>query len=493
MEAARPHHKGWLLATLLGGIFLGNVDLAVVNIATPSIHANLHASGAELELIVSGYALTYAVLLITSARLGDLHGYRRMFLLGLGMFTLISLACGLAPNALVLVFARLIQGVGAALMVSQVLTGIQRTFEGDARARALGVYTLVLSGSAVIGQILGGVLVSANLFGSAWRPIFLINVPIGVLLLVMAARFLPAEQGQRSQRLDLGGVVVLSIALLLLVVPLVLGRDEGWSAWIWVCLGASIPVFAVFVALERQLTARGGSPVINLQLLTRPPIAWGLVTQMAIQSTYYAILFILALYLQQGLGQSPTSSGLALVPWVAAFGIGGPVVGRLSARSRRLAAPVGALLFALSYLSIGISLLAGITNGILLVILLGVGGLCFGIEFTSMVGHLTNAARNRDASDMSGLLNTAFRFANVLGVATFGTAYLSLAPTPGRQVAIHGFTIITLALAATTLLAAATAFLSIHSTAATAAVSDHQEPVKQHAQPLAAEEAEPSS
>lgn len=485
MGAIRQHHKGWLLAALLGGIFLGNVDLAVVNIATPSIHENLHASGAELELIVSGYALAYAVLLITSARLGDLHGYRRMFLLGLFVFTLASLACGLAPNALVLVFARIIQGVGAALMVSQVLTGIQRTFEGDARARALGVYTIVLAGSAVIGQILGGVLVSANLFGTAWRPIFLINVPIGALLLVMAAYFLPADRGQQAQRLDLGGVAALSVALLLLVVPLVLGRDEGWPVWIWVCLATSIPAFAVFVAVERRLTARGGSPVISLHLFIRPPISWGLVTQAATQSTYYAILFVLALYLQQGLGQSPTSSGLTLVPWVAAFGIGGPVIGRLSARGRRLAAPVGACIFALSYLSIGISLLAGSTDGALLVTLLGIGGLSFGIEFTAMVQHLTSAISSRDAADMSGLLNTTFRLANVLGVATFGTAYLSLAPNSGRQAAIHAFTIITLALAATTLLAAVTASLSIHRPTATTDVPGHRNP-------LAADDVEPS-
>jgi MFS family permease len=480
MLATRQHYKEWLLAALLGGIFLANVDVAVVNIATPSIQTHLHASGAELELIVSGYALAYGVLLITSARLGDLRGYGQMFLLGLAIFTLASLACGLAPSAVFLVLARIIQGVGAALMVSQALTGIQLNFEGDARVRALGVYTIMLSVSAVVGQILGGVLVSANLFGTAWRPIFLINVPIGILLLVMAGRFLPVDQGQRSQQLDLAGVVTLLIALLLLVVPLVLGRDEGWSTWIWVCLVASIPAFAVFVALERRLAARGGYPVLNLHLLTRPNISWGFVTVAAANSTYFAILFVLALYLQQGLGQSPTSSGLTLVPWVAAFGIAGLIVGRLPARARLLAAPVGAFILAMSYIGIGISLLAGITTGALLVTLLGIGGLCFGIEFTAMVAHLTNSVSSHEAADMSGLLNTIFRIANVIGVVAFGTAYLSLAPHPDQQTAIRAFTIIMLALAATALLTAITAYLSIRrpGSAPAAAVPDRPEEAK---------------
>jgi MFS family permease len=493
MVAMQQHYKGWLLTTLLGGIFLGNVDVAVVNIATPSIHTHLHASGAELELIVSGYALAYAVLLITSARLGDMRGYRRVFLLGLGVFTLASLACGLAPNAIILVLARILQGIGAALMVSQVLTGIQLNFEGEARARALGVYTIVLSGSAVIGQILGGVLVSANLFGTAWRPIFLINVPIGALLMVMARRFLPADQGQRSQRLDLGGVAALSIALLLLVVPLVLGQDEGWPAWIWGCLVASIPAFVLFVAMERRLTAHGGYPVINLRLLTRPPISLGLVTLGAANATYFAILFILALYLQQGLGQSPTDSGLALVPWVTAFGVAGLLVGRLSPHGRRLAGPLGALLLAISYVGIAISLLAGTTDGALLVTLLGAGGLGLGIEFTAMVGHLTNLASSDDAADMSGLLNTTFRIAGVMGVAVFGTIYLGLAPSPGSRAAIHAFIIVMLVFAVTTFLAVATAYLSIRRRATSDNAFDHVDVANRDGEPVDADEARKSS
>jgi MFS family permease len=491
MRTTQHRHTGWLLAALLGAIFLGNVDVAVVNIATPSIHAHLQASGAALEFIVSGYTLAYGVLLITGARLGTIYGYRRVFLLGLCVFTLTSLACGLAPNAVILVFARILQGVGAALMISQVLTGIQLNFEGNARARAIGMFTLVLSGSAVLGQVLGGVLVSANLFGTAWRPIFLINVPIGIILLIMAASFLPPDQRHQGQQLDLGGVAALSIALVLLVVPLVLGQEAGWPVWVWICLLASLPAFAIFVVLERRLSARGGTAVLNLQLLTRPRISWGLVCLALANGTYFAMLFVLALYLQQGLGETPTYSGLVLVPWVAAFGLAGPIVGRLPAPGRRLAAPIGAFLLAASYAAIGISLVAGVSTGPLLVTLLGVGGLSLGLQFTALVAHVTNAVESRDAADMSGLLNTVFRLATVLGVAAFGTLYLGFAPTPGRGVALHAFTVVTFAFAATSLLATVAASLSIHRP--TGDGPEHADVVKHHTQPLAAAEAESSA
>src|SRR6185437_7511490 len=154
----------WVLPVLLMGLFITNVDIAVVNVAAPSIHESLHASGSELQFVVSGYVLSYAMLLITGARLGDMYGYRRLFIFGLGIFTLASLACGLAPSAIVLILARIVQGVGAALMAPQVLTGIQQSFNGQAKVRAIGFYAVALSIGAVVGQVLGGVLISANLF-----------------------------------------------------------------------------------------------------------------------------------------------------------------------------------------------------------------------------------------------------------------------------------------------------------------------------------------
>ncbi|MBC3840876.1 MFS transporter [Streptacidiphilus sp. 4-A2] len=444
-------------------MFLGNVDIAIVNIATPSIHEHLHASGAELELIVSGYTLTYAVLLITSARLGEMRGYRRMFLIGLALFTCASLACGLAPSSVVLVAARVVQGAGAALLSSQVLTGIQLNFKEEARTWALGLYTAVLSGSAVVGQVLGGVLVSANLFGTGWRPVFLINIPIGIALFAVAWYFLPADGRRSTQRVDLAGVVSLSGALLLLVLPMVLGRDAGWPLWTWVCFAASLPMLGLFVAIERRVGRTGGQPLITLSLLRRPPVVWALVSQAATRATYFALLFVLALYLQQGLGKSAFYSGVVLVAWVAAFGVTGPLLRRMPERGKRLAAPVGTLLLALAFAGIGLGLRAGSTSGALLVLLLGIGGLGYGAAFSGMLSHLTGSVEDRYAPDMSGLFNTTLQVGGVFGVAVFGTVYLNLAPNGGHDAAVHGFMVTTFTLAAVGLVAAVLARLALAS------------------------------
>ncbi len=407
-------------------MFLGNVDIAVVNVAIPSIHVHLHATGGELELIVSGYTLAYAMLLITGARLGEIRGRRWTYLVGLAVFTGSSLACGLAPNGLVLVGARIVQGVGAALMVSQVLTAIQVHFEGAARRRALGAYTGVLGVSSVIGQALGGLVVSADFLGSGWRPIFLINVPIGIALIVISLIFLPAGKSAQRRELDLAGVGLLSAGLLMLVTPLVLGQDQGWPLWTWLCLAGSVPVFALFVRVERRVVERDGYPLINVLLLTRRRVALALVSQGATRAGYFAILFVLALYLQQGLGKSPTYSGLVPVSWVAAFALVGPALGRMGPRARRLAAPVGGLLMACSFVGVAAGTSLGLRSGGWLVLLLAVGGLGYGAAFSGTLAHLTEAVEPQYASDVSGLFNTTLQVGGTMGVAVFGTVYLNL-------------------------------------------------------------------
>jgi MFS family permease len=442
-----------LLATLLMGLFITNVDVAVVNVATPSIHERLNASGSALQFVVSGYVLSYAMLLITGARLGDIYGYRRLFLAGLSLFTLASLGCGLAPDAGALIAARVIQGTGAALMVPQVLIGIQLNFTGDARARALGFYSVALSIGAVAGQVAGGILVSADLFGLGWRPIFLINLPIGVALYVAALKYLPADPGGRPRRLDLWGVATLSGAVLLALPPLMLGPTQGWPLWIWLCLAASLAPLAAFVIVERRIAARGETPLISLDLIRQPAIAWALAALSAASMTYFALLFTLALYLQQGLGHSALYSGCALISWVAAFGIGGPTMRHLPARLAPLFGPFGYLVLAAAYLAISACLFTGYASAVLLFILLGFGGFGLGIGFTANIRHLTSAVTARYAPDMSGIITTNSQIAGVMGVATFGTAYLGLAAQPGPVVATHAFAIVVAACAIAALLA----------------------------------------
>jgi len=250
-------HSNRLLVVLLIAPFMAQADATIANVAAPSIHADLHTTGAELELVIGAYLIAFAVLLITGARLGQIHGYRRVFLLGVGAFTSASLLCGLAPGPIALIAARGLQGAGAALMFPQALTGIQLTFEGAGRVRAIGLYAIALSIGAVAGQVLGGVLVSADVLGSQWRSIFFVNVPVGLAVIAAGARHLPRESAveRGARRVDVAGVATLSAAVLLVVVPLVLGRAEGWPAWTWLSLAASVPAFAGFVAAQRRVRA----------------------------------------------------------------------------------------------------------------------------------------------------------------------------------------------------------------------------------------------
>src|SRR5215469_2003676 len=193
--AERKAGSPWLmLVVLLSGQFMALLDVTIVNVAMPTIGRSLHASGAELQLVVAGYTVSYAMLLITGARMGDLYGRRRMFMAGVAVFTLASLTCGIAPSVGVLIAARFVQGAGAAAMMPQIMSVIQVRFQGAARARALSAYTAVLSSGAVAGQVIGGVLVTANLFGQAWRPVFLVNVPIGLALLALVPRVVPRDE-----------------------------------------------------------------------------------------------------------------------------------------------------------------------------------------------------------------------------------------------------------------------------------------------------------
>ena len=442
-----------LLAVLLVAPLMAQADATIANVAAPSIPADLHTTGAELELVIGGYLIAFAVLLITGARLGQLHGYRRVFLLGVGLFTGASLLCGLAPGPVALIAARVLQGAGAALMFPQALSGIQLTFEGAERARAIGLYAIALSIGAVAGQVLGGVLVSADVLGSRWRSIFFVNVPVGLAVTAAGARHLPREEAveRGTRRVDVAGVATLSAAVLLVVVPLVLGRAEGWPAWTWSSLAASVPAFAGFVAAERRVRARGGAPLVNLDAIAPPAVSSGMLAVAAATSTYYGLLFTLALYLQQGLGRSALVSGLTLVSWVAAFGAAGQIVRRLPPRFGPLAAPAGCLLLAGAYLALSASLFAGRHAEALLVALLGAGGVGLGTQFSALIVHLTNAVSESYAHDISGVTTSTTTIAGAIAIAAFGTAYLSLASAGS---ATHAFAIVTAGFAAIAGLAA---------------------------------------
>ncbi|MBG0830360.1 MFS transporter [Planomonospora sp. ID67723] len=422
----------WLLPVLLAGQFMAILDVSIVNVASPVIRSDLGASGSELQMIVSGYTVAYAMLLVTGARLGGRYGGRRLFLSGLAAFTVASLACGLAVSAGQLVAFRLLQGAGAALMVPQVLSMIQTSFEGAARARALSLYAAVISGAAISGQVLGGVLVSADLFGSAWRPVFLVNVPIGLGLLAAGARLLPAGGRGVHRPLDLPGLVVLSLAVSLLVVPLVLGHEQDWPLWGWAAMAASAAMAGLFVLVERRASA----PLVPARVLRAPGVLPSALAVFATMATYGGFLFAVALHLQGRLGDSPIEAGLTFLPMGVVFAVVSLNWQRVPERLRPRMIVAAFGVAGLGYLGLSPALGGGGHGQPLLAVVLAVTGAALAWTFSPVLAVALARVTPSDASDASGLFVMVTQLGQVVGVATFGTLYLSQGSITGTAAAL---------------------------------------------------------
>jgi MFS family permease len=413
-----------MLAILLTGQFMAILDVSIANVAAPTIRRDLHTGGAGLQLVVAGYTVAYAMLLITGARLGDRLGHRRVFLTGLAGFTAASLACGLSGSAGLLIGFRLVQGAGAALMIPQVFSLIQRQYQGRARARALSRWAAVIASGAIVGQVLGGVLVTADLWGTGWRPVFLINVPIGVVLLLAGARVLPADNGEPGRGLDLPGLVTLSLSVLLFVVPLVFGHEEHWPLWGWFSLAASVVMLALFVAVER----RAAAPLMPGRVLRAPGLVAGAGAIFGALAAYGGFLFTLALHLQSGLGFSPQRAGATFVPAAVSFAVASLNWRRIPAGWHRRMIPVALLVGAASLALMAASLPGGRLGGWFYASQVGFG-LGFGAALSPLLTLALTHVPPADAADASGLLTTVTQLAQVVGVATFGSLYLSLVAT----------------------------------------------------------------
>jgi MFS family permease len=456
------------LAIVLTGQIMAIIDVNIVNVAVPAMHATLGASGAGLQLIVAGYTIAYAVLLVTGARLGDILGHRRVFLAGVALFTLASLGCGLAPTTGVLVALRFVQGVGAATMIPQVLSLIQRTYTAPGpRARAMSLYATVISGGAVLGQVLGGLLVSANLFGSSWRPVFLVNVPVGLAVLAFG-RLLPAGRFDGIRTLDLPGLAVLTPAVFALVLPLVLGQPLGWPLWGWILLAASVVLFVLLGRVEHRVAARGGQPILPRSLLGLPGMIAGLGGLFAAMAVFGGWLFGLALELQDGLGESPLRAGLTFVPCGVAFALVSLNWRRLPARYYGRLPMIGFVVNGAGLVWSGLLLHSGGAGGIWLYVALAVSGGGMAGAFGALMGRVLSRVPVAIAADASGVIVTVNQLGIVVGIATFGSLYLSLAGqlpaiVSARQLSAftlssgHAYLAVSVALAALTIAGAALA------------------------------------
>ena len=448
---ARDRARWVMLIVLLCGQFMALLDVTIVNVAMPTIGRSLHASGAELQLVIAGYTVSYAMLLITGARLGDLIGRRRMFLLGVCGFSLASLTCGLAPDVGVLIAARFAGGAAAAAMMPQIMTVIQLRFSGAERARALSAYTAVLSSGFVAGQVIGGLLVTADVFGASWRPVFLVNVPIGLAVLLVLPRVMPADAPGRSRRLDLPGLLVAVPSVCLVVLPLMLGHQERWPAWSLACIGCGLALVPVFYFTERRVAARGGHPLLSVAVFRAPGLVPGLAAMTLLMVTYGGFLFTFAIHLQGGLGDSALRAGLTFAPCAAAFGLCGYFWRRLPASWHPFLTVCGAAAGAVGYLSVAL-LRGGGSGGVALQVALV--ALCAGmaVAFSPLVTQALVRVPAREAADASGVLTTAIQLSQAVGVAVFGSVFLTLDARPGGAAVVSGHAVfVTLAWVAATL------------------------------------------
>jgi EmrB/QacA subfamily drug resistance transporter len=415
---------------LLAGAFLPIMDFFITNVALPSIDASLHASASSLQLVIAGYGVAYAALLVLGGRLGDRYGRHRLFLGALVAFVLASLACGLAPNVGVLIAARIVQGGAAALLVPQVLATFHHTLEGERKARALALYGATSGIAAVVGQLVGGLLVSADIAGTAWRPIFLVNVPIGLVVLLIAARIVPATKSPHPVGVDLPGTVLFAATLVALLVPLTEGHALGWPWWAWLLLALAVVLGAVTFVVERRAEQRGEVPLLPPSLLRLPSMSRGLVLVLAYSIGFGAFMFVFALTVQDGLHEDALHGGLAVLPMALLFFAGSVLAPRLITRFGRAALAAGAVV-QLAGLAWLVAVLitdwphVGLWSMAAPLALAGAGqSMLFAGLFRSVLAdvpaHLGGIG--------GGILITLQQGGLALGVATLGTLYIGLAP-----------------------------------------------------------------
>ena len=409
------------LWVMLCGTFMVTLDFFIVMVALPSIQRDLGASDSALQWVVGGYGVAMAAGLITGGRLGDLFGRRRVFLVGLVMFLLASAACGLAPSIGVLVAARVLQGLAGAVLQPQVLAMLGATYTGAARARAFGAYAVSMGLAGVGGQLIGGLLIESNLWGSGWRACFLINLPLGLLALLLRARLPAAPAEKRSGGFDLMGVALAAVALVLLVGPLVEGRQHGWPLWSLLGLAGAMPALALLVWHINALAKRGGQPLLPPLLFAIPSYVSGLIATLMFFSGVGSFYFVLALHLQQALGWGALASGAMFSVLAGGFFFTSMQAQALARATRGRALVVGGVLLAVAHLLQAGLALQGWATAMLPVLLLQGAGL--GMVMAPLASAALADVPALHAGVASGVLATMQQVGNSLGVALIGILY----------------------------------------------------------------------
>lgn len=419
----------WLvLAIVTSAAFLDTLDVNIVTVVLPVIQADLHTDFATAQWTLAGYALAFALFLITGGRLGDIAGRKRVFMSGVAGFTAASVVCGLAPTAEVLVAGRLVQGFTAALMVPQVMSVIMTLFRPKEWPVAFAVLGGALSLGSVGGPLLGGLLNELDLLGLGWRAIFLVNLPVGLITLALAGRFLPETRAEVRPRLDLTGVALLTAATFAVMYPLVQGREQGWPAWMFVSMAVAVPLMVLFAVHQRRRDARDGSALVPPVLFSKRTFSVGLAVTLLAFTGIGSLALLITYHLQYGLGWSALQTALATAAWpvgiAATFQIAwrhGTGRGRLFVGAGTALMGVGTMLMILLVRVAGADLSWAQVAGVELIIGFGMG-LCSPVLAAVVLGDVPQEA----AGAGSGVVNAVTQFGGAVGVAVVGTLFFGL-------------------------------------------------------------------
>jgi EmrB/QacA subfamily drug resistance transporter len=425
-DGADPRRWRALTICLIAG-FMALLDISIVNVALPVIRDALDATPSDLAWVLSGYALAFGLVLVPSGRLGDARGRRRMFMAGLALFTAASTAAGLAPTAFLLVVARLVQGVGAGVMVPQVAGLIQQLFRGRERGLAFGRYGSVVSISTAVGPALGGLIIVLAGSGEAWRWVFFVNLPVGIVTLVLTPRMVPVDRraGGRES-LDPVGVGLLALGLLLVLFPVVESERAGANPALWLMIPAGIAVLAGFLFWERAHRLRGKEPVVDMTLWRRRSYAIGVSLGLLYFAGFTSIFFVLTLYLQAGLGYSALLAGLTTTPFAAGGAIASSYGGRIVHHYGR-AVVVAGLVFTIVGLVAADLVVDHVHTriGLALAVPLLLTGIGSGLVITPNLTITLSEVPVRGGGSASGVLQTAHRIGSAVGIASVTAVFFA--------------------------------------------------------------------
>ncbi|WP_137726093.1 MFS transporter [Prescottella subtropica] len=433
-KTTEPYRWRWLiLAVMLVAEIMDLLDATIVNVAGPDLERSLGASSVGLQWVIGGYALTLGAGLVLGGRLGDRYGRRRMFLLGLTAFTAISLMCALAPNIESLIVFRLMQGAAGAMLLPQGLGLLRENFSGPELTRVFGIFGPVLGLGGIIGPVLGGFLIEGDFFGLGWRSVFLVNVPIGLAALIVAAQCVPKKAGDHTVRVDTAGAALVVASCALLVLPLNQGQEDGWPLWTWLCMAASTIGFALFALHQRRTAASGREPLVTPGLLRKPAFTVGLGGIALFFAGLIGIQLVLTLYLQIGRHFTAGEAGLGNLPLAVGTAIGGAVSGAVLAdRIGRKVLQIGPLVqlagtallwFELDGLSPVSFSIWDIAPGV------AVSGIGAGMVIAALFSFMLAAVDDHEIGSASGVLSAVQALGGSIGVAVFGSVFFAQAET----------------------------------------------------------------